>query len=96
VPGCESIFYGHFGDGNMHIVTHCKGLAKQPKDDVEAVVYGLVRDFGGTVSAEHGIGTTRRRWLAHARSPEEIALMRTIKAALDPSDILDPGKVFPD
>jgi FAD/FMN-containing dehydrogenase len=96
IPGCESIFYGHIGDGNMHIVTYCKGLAKQPKDDVEAVVYGLVRDFGGTVSAEHGIGTTKRRWLAHARSPEQIALMRTIKAALDPSDILNPGKVVPD
>jgi len=94
VPGCESIFYGHVGDGNVHIVTYLPGVTDQPKDAVEDVVYGLVRDYGGTVSAEHGIGTTKRRWLAHARSPEQIALMRTLKAALDPHNLLNPGKVI--
>ncbi len=92
-PGCESIFYGHIGDGNMHIVVFQPGAAGQPKDAVEAAVYGLVRQYGGTVSAEHGIGTSKRRWLAHARSPEEIALMRTLKSALDPKNLLNPGKV---
>jgi FAD/FMN-containing dehydrogenase len=52
-----------------------------------------VREFGGTVSAEHGIGTVKKRWLGHARSPEEIALMKTLKAALDPAGLLNPGKV---
>ena len=94
VPGCEAVFYGHIGDGNVHIVAYQPGVAVQPKDAVEEVVYGLVREYGGTVSAEHGIGTLKRRWLAHARSPEEIALMRTLKAALDPKNILNPGKVI--
>jgi FAD/FMN-containing dehydrogenase len=93
VPGCRSVFYGHIGDGNVHIVTHLEGVAEQPHDEVEDVVYGLVREYGGTVSAEHGIGTLKRRWLAHARSPEQIALMRTLKAALDPKNLLNPGKV---
>ncbi|KAF1018648.1 MAG: putative FAD-linked oxidoreductase [Paracidovorax wautersii] len=93
VPGCKSVFYGHIGDSNVHIVTHVDGVDEQPKDAVEAVVYGLVRDYGGTVSAEHGIGTIKRRWLGHARSPEQIALMRVIKQALDPRGILNPGKV---
>lgn len=93
VPGCRSVFYGHIGDGNVHIVTHLDGVAEQPHDSVEEIVYGLVREHGGTVSAEHGIGTLKRRWLAHARSPEQIALMRTLKAALDPKNLLNPGKV---
>ena len=94
VPGCESVFYGHIGDGNVHIVIYQKGAAKQPKEQVEEVVYDLVREYGGTVSAEHGIGTMKKRWLAHARSPEQVALMRTLKAALDPKNILNPGKVI--
>lgn len=93
IQGCLSVFYGHIGDGNMHIVVFQPGIAEQPKDAVEEVVYGLVREYGGTVSAEHGIGTLKRRWLGHARTPQEIALMRTLKAALDPKNLLNPGKV---
>jgi len=58
------------------------------------VVYGLVRDFGGTVSAEHGIGLLKRPYLGHSRTADEIALMRTLKRALDPKGILNPGKVL--
>jgi FAD/FMN-containing dehydrogenase len=94
LPGCEAVFYGHIGDGNVHIVAYQNGVAAQPKDAADEIIYGLVREYGGTVSAEHGIGTMKRRWLAHARSPEQIALMRTLKAALDPKNILNPGKVI--
>ena len=94
LPGIDSFYYGHIGDGNLHIIAHLPGAPKQPKDEVNAIVYGLVREFGGTVSAEHGIGTLKRDWLGHARSPEEIALMRTIKQALDPRGLLNPGKVL--
>jgi FAD/FMN-containing dehydrogenase len=94
VPGCQSVFYGHIGDGNLHIVAFQPGVDEQPKDEVEDTVYGLVRDFGGTVSAEHGIGTLKRRWLGHARSEEQIELMRTLKRALDPKNLLNPGKVI--
>lgn len=93
VPGCLSVFYGHIGDGNVHIVIYRPGDQDQPKDEVEDVVYGLVREYGGTVSAEHGIGTMKRRWLPYARSPEQITLMRTLKRALDPKNLLNPGKV---
>jgi len=93
VPNCRSVFYGHIGDGNVHIVVYQPDVSEQPKDVVEEIVYDLVREYGGTVSAEHGIGTAKRRWLPYARSEEQIALMRTLKAALDPKNLLNPGKV---
>jgi FAD/FMN-containing dehydrogenase len=93
-PGCVALFYGHIGDGNMHIVIRAPGRDPQPKEEIETIVYGLVREFGGTVSAEHGIGTLKKPWLAHARSPEEIRLMRVLKQAIDPLNMLNPGKVL--
>lgn len=96
IPGCESVYYGHIGDGNLHLVSWVTGLPveRQPKDAMDAIIYGLVRDIGGSVSAEHGIGTLKKQWLGHARSEPEIALMRTLKAALDPDHLLNPGKVI--
>ncbi|MDO8773809.1 MAG: FAD-binding oxidoreductase [Burkholderiaceae bacterium] len=95
IPGCESVYYGHVGDGNLHLVSWVPGLSveQQPKEAMDEVIYTLVREFGGTVSAEHGIGTVKKKWLGHARSPEEIVLMKTIKRALDPQGLLNPGKV---
>jgi FAD/FMN-containing dehydrogenase len=95
IPGCDSVYYGHIGDGNMHLVAWVPGMGPglQPKEQMDEVIYGLVREFGGTVSAEHGIGTAKKKWLGHARSPEEIALMRVLKGALDPLGLLNPGKV---
>jgi len=94
IPGCQSIYYGHIGDGNMHLLAWVPGATTQPEEAVDEVVYGLVRDHHGTVSAEHGIGTLKKRWLGHARSQEQIALMRTIKRALDPKNLLNPSKVI--
>ena len=96
IPGCESVYYGHIGDGNLHLVSWVTGLPveRQPKEEMDAIIYGLVRDMGGSVSAEHGIGTMKKKWLGHARSEAEIALMRTLKAALDPDHLLNPGKVI--
>ncbi|BCM83917.1 oxidoreductase [Methylobacterium indicum] len=94
LPGITALFYGHIGDGNLHIVAGLKGASPQPKDAIQEVVYDLVREFGGTVSAEHGIGLTKKPWLGHVRSDAEIALMRRVKAALDPAGLLNPGKVL--
>jgi FAD/FMN-containing dehydrogenase len=96
IPGCESVYYGHIGDGNLHLVSWVTGLPieRQPKDEMDAIIYGLVRDMGGSISAEHGIGTMKKKWLGHARGEAEIALMRTLKAALDPDQLLNPGKVI--
>ena len=96
IPGCDSVYYGHIGDGNLHLISWVPGLRvdQQPKEAMDQVVYGLVREMGGSVSAEHGIGTLKKKWLGHARSEAEIALMRTLKAALDPDGLLNPGKVI--
>jgi FAD/FMN-containing dehydrogenase len=94
LPGLIALFYGHIGDGNLHIVAALPGAPTQPKETIDRVVYELVRTWGGTVSAEHGIGTRKKRWLAYSRTEEELALMRTLKGALDPVGILNPGKVL--
>ncbi|MEH2613640.1 FAD-binding oxidoreductase [Bradyrhizobium sp. AZCC 1693] len=96
IPGCDSVYYGHIGDGNLHLVSWVPGLSveEQPKEEMDQIVYGLVREMGGSVSAEHGIGTLKKKWLGYARSEAEIALMRTLKAALDPDGLLNPGKVI--
>ena len=96
IPGCDSVYYGHIGDGNLHLVSWVPGLSvdQQPKEEMDRIVYGLVREVSGSVSAEHGIGTLKKKWLGHARTEAEIALMRTLKAALDPDGLLNPGKVI--
>ncbi|MEX2297247.1 MAG: FAD-binding oxidoreductase [Dongiaceae bacterium] len=93
-PDLIATFYGHIGDSNLHV-----SLAPGTDDDAtrhgaEAAVYDTVRDFNGSISAEHGIGTLKRDFLAYSRTPAELALMRTLKAALDPNNILNPGKVL--
>ncbi|WMS45010.1 FAD-binding oxidoreductase [Acuticoccus sp. MNP-M23] len=94
IDGCQAMFYGHIADGNMHIIAWVPGAPKQPDTEVYDVIYGLVREYGGSVSAEHGIGLTKKNYLSYSRSEPELALMRTIKRALDPGNIMNPGKVF--
>ncbi|MGI8684721.1 MAG: FAD-binding oxidoreductase [Acidimicrobiales bacterium] len=84
--------FGHAGDGNIHV--NVTGVA--PEDmAVDDAVLGLVVDLGGSISAEHGIGTAKKAWLARARSPAEIAAFRAVKAALDPAGILNPNALLP-
>jgi FAD/FMN-containing dehydrogenase len=61
---------------------------------IEDAVYSVVRSYGGSISAEHGIGTLKRDWLHYSRSEAELALMRTLKHTLDPKNILNPGKLI--
>ncbi len=91
-PGIRAVFFGHVADGNIHVVTDVPREVRP--EEIEAEVYGLVRAFGGTVSAEHGIGTIKKPYLGYVRSAEEIALMRRLKRCLDPAGILNPGKVI--
>lgn len=92
-PDLRPAIFGHLADGNVHVEV-MRIADEQARRHIEAIVYGATRDWSGSVSAEHGIGTLKKQWLGHTRSPEEIALMRTLKAALDPVNILNPGKVF--
>jgi FAD/FMN-containing dehydrogenase len=94
IPSCLGFFYGHIADGNMHIIACVPQAATQPYEAIDRVVYDLVRDHGGTISAEHGIGIRKKPYLPYSRTPEELALMRVIKQAIDPRGLLNPGKVF--
>ncbi|WP_374992754.1 FAD-binding oxidoreductase [Burkholderia multivorans] len=93
-PDIVCLFFGHVGDGNVHIGVSLAATTDADADEIDRRVYAIVREMGGSVSAEHGIGVLKRGYLAHTRSDAEIALMRTLKAALDPGGILNPGKVL--
>ena len=94
IPGCVSFFYGHIADGNMHIIACLPGSEIQPYDAIDAIVYEVVRHFRGTVSAEHGIGLKKKPFLPFSRTAEELSLMGVIKRAVDPLNLLNPGKVL--
>lgn len=99
VPGGRPVAFGHYGDGNIHYnVSQPVGADKAAFlarwDEVNAAVHALVRELGGSISAEHGIGRMKQALLPHYKSPVELELMRRIKAALDPNGILNPGKVL--
>ena len=94
-PTARTLSYGHIGDSNLHVVINVPEAGRnQPEKEIKAYVYGIVRDLGGTVSAEHGIGAIKRDYLGYSRTAEEIALMRGIKSVMDPKGILNPGKSF--
>lgn len=94
-PDARALSYGHMGDSNLHLVVNVPSAGDdQPSKEIKALVYGLTRDYAGTVSAEHGIGLIKRDVIGYSRSPEELAAMRAVKAALDPRGILNPGKAF--
>lgn len=98
-PDFELVWYGHIGDGNLHLNilkpdaltvaefdAHCRAVSME--------VAELVARCGGSVSAEHGIGLLKKDYLGYTRSAEEIRLMRALKAAFDPNGIMNPGKIF--
>jgi len=87
--------FGHMGDGNLHFVV-CPGEAgAHVHQEADAAVYEPLVQYGGAVSAEHGIGLAKKPWLGLSRSGSEIGLMRLLKQSLDPRNILNPGKVLP-
>ncbi|WP_239025133.1 FAD-binding oxidoreductase [Rhodoligotrophos defluvii] len=94
-PDAVHMAFGHLGDNNVHLVVHIPSAgASQPKAEIEAEVYGALAAFGGSVSAEHGIGLTKKPYLSLSRSEAEIAAMRRIKHAFDPLGIMNPGKLL--
>jgi len=91
-PGAQVWLFGHAGDGNLHV--NVTGAA--PGDDrIDEAVLTLAAGMGGSISAEHGIGVAKARWLSLNRSPAEISAFRAIKRALDPDGVLNPGVLFP-
>ena len=99
LPEIPALCFGHVGDGNLHLnllrpdsMTLAQFLERCHAFD--PIMYGLVREYSGSVSAEHGIGLLKRDYLDYTRSSREIASMRSIKQIFDPLGILNPGKVF--
>jgi D-lactate dehydrogenase (cytochrome) len=99
IPGVRPLPFGHVGDGNIHYnVTQPDGADGQAFlarwDEVSAAVFAVVKKFGGSISAEHGVGVMKRDILPDYKDPVALELMRTLKRTLDPNGILNPGKVL--
>tara|TARA_B110000285_G_C15086742_1_gene596644 strand:+ start:193 stop:1584 length:1392 start_codon:yes stop_codon:yes gene_type:complete len=98
-PDFEVVWYGHIGDGNLHLnILKPPGLTQSDFFErcgpVSLEIGEMLARYGGSVSAEHGVGLLKKSLLAFSRSPVEIEMMRLIKKAFDPKSILNPGKVF--
>ena len=98
-PGARVVAFGHLGDGNIHFnVSQPVGADKANFlarwDAMNAVVHAIVARMGGSFSAEHGVGRLKRELLARTKDPATLALMRKIKATLDPNGVMNPGKIL--
>jgi FAD/FMN-containing dehydrogenase len=93
-PQATQVYFGHIADSNLHVIAAMPDLDETMKHEVEQAVYERVAAFGGSVSAEHGIGRNKRPYLRLSRTEPELALMGTIKRALDPAGILNPSRVL--
>jgi FAD/FMN-containing dehydrogenase len=100
LPGIRLVNFGHLGDGNLHYNVQCPegsdpaGFLRH-EDEVNAIVYAAVSARQGSISAEHGIGSLKLEAMTAHKSPVALAMMRAIKAALDPAGVLNPGRVLP-
>ena len=100
-PGTTAVAFGHLGDGNVHFhVLAPKGAVRGQWEDgegkaISGFVHDLVTEWGGSISAEHGIGQLKRDELARLGDPVQLAMMRGVKQALDPQGLLNPGKLVP-
>ncbi len=100
VPGARAVSFGHLGDGNLHFNFNAPAGGDGDAflahwDEVQQRVHDMVQEFGGSISAEHGIGAMKVAALPRYKSHEELDAMRALKAAFDPKNILNPGKTVP-
>lgn len=98
-PTWEVVWFGHIGDGNLHInILRPTGLNKEDflKEcrKVDKMVFEVVQKYKGSISAEHGVGLTKKQFLTYSRSLSEIEIMKGIKKVFDPDQIMNPGKVI--
>ena len=99
IPSARPLPFGHLGDGNIHYnvnqpVDADKGEFLKRWDEVNAAVFAVVKKYGGSISAEHGVGVMKRDLLPSVKDPVALDLMRSLKRMLDPKGILNPGKVL--
>ena len=98
IPGSRPVPFGHLGDGNIHYNVSQPVGADTPAylarwDEMNEAVHAVVMKFGGSISAEHGVGVMKRKLVAALKDPVAIDVMRMLKHTLDPKNILNPGKV---
>ena len=96
---CEVIWFGHLGDGNIHLNvlkpdSWSQEIFAQHCHDVNQQIFAIVQQLGGSISAEHGVGLAKKGDLHYSRTTQEIDLMRAIKQVFDPDGIMNPGKIF--
>ena len=89
---CKTLAFGHLGDGNLHLTVSIQN--PNDKNDIEKLVFSLTKAAQGAITAEHGVGSLKRKWLSYTRSKEEIVLMQALKKMIDPADILNPRRVI--
>ncbi|WP_341914037.1 FAD-binding oxidoreductase [Polaromonas sp. YR568] len=100
IPGVRLVNFGHLGDGNLHynVQAPAEGDAaaflREQEENVNALVYDSVQAFGGSISAEHGVGSLKLDKLEQHKSPVALGLMRAIKRGLDPENLMNPGRVL--
>ena len=100
IPGVRLVNFGHLGDGNLHYNVQApeggdaKAFLRDQEDHVNHLVYEAVAQFGGSFSAEHGVGALKTDKLARYQSPVALSMMRAIKQALDPQNLMNPGRVL--
>lgn len=98
-PSFEIIWFGHIGDGNVHLnILKPDTLDKETFfaqcNEVSKEVFDIVQQYGGSVSAEHGVGLLKKPYLSYSRDAAEIELMKALKQVFDPAGIMNPGKIF--
>jgi FAD/FMN-containing dehydrogenase len=99
-PGTRSVNFGHLGDGNLHYNLQAPlgvdgaEFLRLHEPSVNTIVYDAVTAYGGSISAEHGVGALKREELMHRKSPVALQMMRAIKRALDPQGLMNPGRVL--
>jgi FAD/FMN-containing dehydrogenase len=99
-PGARLVCYGHLGDGNLHYNVQAPDnddaarFLNEEEAPINALVFNFVDQFNGSISAEHGIGSLKVEKLEHHKSPVALGLMRSIKQALDPHNLMNPGRVI--
>jgi FAD/FMN-containing dehydrogenase len=101
LPSARPVPFGHLGDGNLHFNFQMARGADMARylarwDEIQLIVHDIVHEFGGSFSAEHGVGVMKREALRRYKSAAEVDIMRTFKRTLDPKNILNPGKLVPD
>lgn len=86
--------YGHIGDSNLHLNISCKQFTNEIKNHIEPFIYEYTANVNGSISAEHGIGFLKTKYLKYSKSTESLALMRELKYLMDPNGILNPYKML--